>query len=94
MVREADYVLQMRQSKRGCLGRFHAICVAAMTDMPFSAWPANTWKNEGIMRDMGNQFNYHHNYKMAVTCVPMEVNPSVTEYAREAQQSVNNQPGG
>ena len=34
-------------------GRFHGICLSAMLGKSFSAYQSNSWKNLGIMKDMG-----------------------------------------
>lgn len=39
--------------KKILTGRFHGICMALIYGVPLTAYPSNTWKNLGLMRDAG-----------------------------------------
>ncbi len=96
------YVNSMSDYRRACCGRFHAICAAAMLGMPFSAWPSNTWKNKGIMADMGISELYADQYdgsarrmpvihrEHAMRIVPDQLSDSVVRYVDDAVTSINN----
>jgi hypothetical protein len=85
-----DYVRFMVQSKRLCLGRFHAVCLAAKFGIPFSSWDSNTWKIEGIMRDMGVSKYHFKTFAEAYENVPTESDASVIKYAQDAPVRVEN----
>ncbi len=60
-----QFLTYLARADEALLGRFHAICAAAMMRVPFVAWRANTWKNAGIMRDMGLSHEYRPEYEVA-----------------------------
>ena len=84
------FVENMAAHKRACCGRFHAICVAAMIGIPFSAWRSNTWKNKAIMLDMGIPELYAHTQSDAFMLVPDSASDSVADYAHKAVKKINN----
>lgn len=88
-VRDLDYLTMLGLSSSACVGRFHALCVSAMLGLPFSAWSANTWKNQGIMVDMQVQHNYYATYRDAVLHVPKEPSATVAAYVDSAEIRVN-----
>lgn len=45
------FIEEMGGATRVCAGRFHAICLAMLWGMPFSAYPSNTHKIEGMLTD-------------------------------------------
>lgn len=93
LVRNPQYLMELALSEEALLGRFHAICVAAMMRIPFVAWRANTWKNAGIMRDMGLGFNYRPDYEAArdsIDTYGVRIWPEETDvYVEDAHRKVN-----
>ena len=86
---EPQFIEKMSAYERACCGRFHAICVAAMLNMPFSAWSSNTWKNEAIMADMGIPDLYADSQRAALIRIPDECSDSVARYVTEAKIKIN-----
>lgn len=86
---DKDYLTMLALSETACLGRFHAICAAAIMGIPFTAWPANTWKNESIMADMGNFRNYYLTYDNAVMADIYDNRLQVAEYVEQATKDVD-----
>ena len=84
-----DFLGTFGRHKRAVCGRFHAICLAAMLDKPFSAFPANTHKNKGIMHDMGISHLYFENLADARESVPAELAESARVYVTEARRSIH-----
>jgi hypothetical protein len=79
-------------SKDALLGRFHAICCAAMMRIPFVAWRANTWKNAGLMQDMDMSYKYRPEYEDAKALIDV-IGPGysigVDLYVEDAHRKVN-----
>jgi len=86
---EPRFVEKMSAYKRACCGRFHAICIAAMLDMPFSAWASNTWKNEAIMADMGVPELYTDRQRASLDLIPDVCPESVASYVSNAKARIN-----
>jgi len=84
-----DFVNTLAKSADACLGRFHGICLAAMLGIPFSAWRSNTWKNEGIMHDMGISDLYAEDMVDALELVPQTLRESVHIYVQQARHSID-----
>lgn len=68
-------------------GRFHAACLAILGNKPFSAWPSNTWKTEGMMLDAGLIEHYHPDRETATQNVPETSNSG--EYLRDARSRIS-----
>ena len=65
-------------------GRFHGICLSAMMGKPFSGYTSNSWKNLGIMTDMGAEGLYWESRAGAHLNVPSVIPKSVIKYAVDA----------
>ncbi len=76
-------------SAQAALGRFHAIAIAAIAGIPFSAWAANTWKNEGIMTDMSISQHYYELPEDAIVNTPITSEDSVDEYVDVARLKIH-----
>ncbi len=87
--RAPQFVRTLLSAKHAALGRFHAVCLAAMAGVPFSAWKANTWKMEGIMADMGASDHYYDEPLDAIENIPATMPDSVGEYAEQAKLKIN-----
>lgn len=68
-------------------GRFHAACLAIATGKPFSCYPSNTWKTEGMMRDAGLR-NYYKTKNEAVAMCPVRSDLKAAQYLIEARQKI------
>ncbi len=88
-VRAPEFVQALLGSKTACLGRFHAIAIAAMANIPFSAYPANTWKNQGVMFDMGASENYFGTVEEAQDKIPTETLESIQTYVEDAPKKIS-----
>jgi len=82
--KDPEFVQKLSQSENAVCGRFHALCIAAMLDIPFSVYPGNTHKIEGIMRDMRASENYHATAEAAHANIPETVSSTVQAYVRDA----------
>lgn len=49
----ADYIEWLAQHRRIVCGRYHAAVACCVLGIPFTCWPSNTWKIEGMLEDMG-----------------------------------------
>ena len=87
--RAPQFVEKLCSARRASLGRFHAVCIAAMVGVPFSAWAANTWKIEGIMADMGASEHFYQDPLVAIENIPDTMPDSVGEYATSAKLKIN-----
>jgi len=47
-----DYLRWLSQYRRIVCGRYHAAVACCVLGIPFSCWPSNTWKIEGMLDDM------------------------------------------
>lgn len=57
------YLYQAARYGTWYTGRFHGICLAVLWDVPFYAYGSNTWKNQGIMRDLDLGYIYRDDWK-------------------------------
>lgn len=89
-LRAADrkYLLKVVEGRGLYTGRFHGACVAAMMNQPFACWPSNTWKTEGLLKDMGIPEHYHCTWQRACDDVPRVLAESVIEYVVKAPQTI------
>ena len=51
--RASDYLHWLSQYRRMVCGRYHAAVACIVLGIPFTCWPSNTWKIEGMLDDMG-----------------------------------------
>jgi hypothetical protein len=82
------YLREMGRFARLCVGRFHAAVAASVLGIPFSTWPSNTHKTEGMMHDMGVLHLHAATQDEAAAICPRAVDPKVTRYAAEAHAKV------
>lgn len=82
------YLNQLRAWPGLTIGRFHGICFASIIGIPFNAYPSNTHKNEGILRDMGIPELYYDSVNEAINHVPEKMNPSVVQYVQKAPKLI------
>jgi hypothetical protein len=48
-----DYLRWLSQHRRMVCGRYHAAVACGVLGIPFTCWPSNTWKIEGMLDDIG-----------------------------------------
>ena len=87
---DSRFIERMATYRGACCGRFHAICVAAMLGVPFSAWRSSTWKNKAIMLDMGIPELYADGQGDALLLIPDKVADSVVRYVLNAAKKIDN----
>lgn len=84
-----SYLDYLARHQRLCVGRFHAVCACAVLGIPFASYEANTWKIQGIMRDMGAARLHFPTRKAALkAAASATVEPSVTTYAMSATSKI------
>jgi hypothetical protein len=49
----ADYLHWLSRHRRMVCGRYHAAVACSVLGIPFTCWPSNTWKIDGMLEDMG-----------------------------------------
>jgi hypothetical protein len=76
-------MLLIRHTAVAC-GRFHAALCCARLGIPFSVYPANTWKNRGLMLDMGLQHLYCETKQDAMERIPEEFPDNARRYVERA----------
>ena len=75
--------------KRLCVGRFHGAVAAACLGIPFSTWPSNTHKIQGLMKDMGVSHHHYDNKKDAMANVPFTLDPCVPFFCDQAEAAIH-----
>jgi hypothetical protein len=88
-VRDERYVEVLKGHSRAVLGRFHAIALAAMLEIPFSAYGSNTHKNVALMRDMGIEHLYRPTLEEAEGIIPSWHENSIRDYVEQARITIN-----
>ncbi len=87
-----SYQLWLKSLELYVTGRFHGVCLAAMTGTPFLALPSNSHKIEGILKDMDcselliNSVDEINAKKE----IAIELIPKAHKYAVEAKQKIEN----
>jgi hypothetical protein len=84
----SNFIRSMCQYKRICSGRHHGVAVAAILNKPFSAWPSNTHKIEGMMTDMGVEKFHFKNQFEAIKNIPIKPIPAVADYVKNARLKI------
>lgn len=82
------FVRDIMKYKRVAAGRFHAAVLCAIFDIPFATWDSNSWKTDGMMKDMGVPHLHFRNADEALQNVPPQVQPTVREFAMEAPSRI------
>lgn len=85
---EAPFVEVAQTYKRWCTGRFHGICLAMITNTPFSAYHTHTHKNQGIMFDAGLSEYIYPTREEAALNVPMVAPPQQAAYLLDARKRI------
>ncbi|MDP4611534.1 MAG: polysaccharide pyruvyl transferase family protein [Opitutales bacterium] len=83
-----DYLHYLTSHKRMCIGRFHAVIAASVLEIPFSCWDSNTWKTEGLMKDMGVAHLHFSSRKEAMANVPLEFPSEIRQFSQDARLRV------
>lgn len=69
-------------------GRFHAACLAIVTDKPFTCYPSNTHKTKGMMLDAGLD-NYYEMQQQAMDCCPPMPDPQAQVFLGDARRRID-----
>jgi hypothetical protein len=85
-----SYIPELLKYKRICCGRFHSVAACAVLGIPFSAWPSNTHKIEGMMEDMGVLEHFYYLKEDALENVPVDFNGNIALYSDLAQVDITN----
>lgn len=88
-MRPRDFFAAVSNYRRIATGRFHGIMVCATLEIPFSAFPSNTHKNQGVMEDMGVRHLYFETVERAKERAPFAFDLCIRAYVREAYGRVN-----
>lgn len=79
------FIPQMCQYRRWCIGRFHAVVVASILQIPFSVWPSSTHKMIGLLTDMGVSHLHFKTKGEALKHVPEAADERIIKYVAEAR---------
>lgn len=82
------YLNELSRYRRLCIGRFHAAVAASVLRIPFSTWPSNTFKIEGMMQDMGVLHLHRETREEAAAICPSELDARIAAYADAARLRV------
>lgn len=80
-----DYLNFLSSHRRIAVGRFHAAICCSVMGIPFSTWDSNTWKTEGLMRDMGVSELHFASRDLALANVPLTFSPEIADFAEKAR---------
>ena len=83
------YLSNISQYEKLCVGRFHALIVASVLGIPFSAWKPTTHKNIGILTDMGVPHLYFETQQEALENIPDDFDERIAEYVEQAQLKID-----
>jgi hypothetical protein len=88
----ADYLRWLSQHRRIVCGRYHAAVACCVLGIPFSCWPSNTWKIEGMLQDLGLPHLHFKSQQEAVQSCPVSFIPEwkerIDSYVRGAQTKI------
>ena len=84
-----EFIPQLCQYNKLCIGRFHAVVAAAVLQIPFSVWQSNSHKMIGMLTDMGVPQLHFNNKVQAMANVPVEFDERIAEYVVGAQQKID-----
>lgn len=88
-IQDADsYLTELCKYQRVVCGRFHAAVACAVLGIPFSTWPSNTHKMEGLMEDMGLMRYHWPKQEYSEAHCPVALDERVTEYCDNAYQEI------
>jgi hypothetical protein len=82
------YLTMLQRHQRVATGRFHTTAACAALGIPFSCYPSNTHKLEGMLHDMGLPHLFFKTHKEAVENCPLGTSPEATAYAESAKQQI------
>ena len=79
------FLQEFGSAESACTGRYHGACLALLWNMPFSCWPTNSHKTEGMLRDARASHLYFPDQTAALEGIQAF---DSTEYVAFAQRSV------
>jgi hypothetical protein len=87
-----EYIQWLDQHCRVVCGRYHAAVACCVLGIPFSCWPSNTWKIEGMLDDIGLPHLCFATREQAMQNCPMswdnEASQRIGRYVDCAQQKI------
>jgi hypothetical protein len=87
---DEDFIQKFGESRIGCVGRFHAACLAMTWNMPFTAYPSNTHKTLGMLEDAGKRYLYGGSKQEAFEILgEMTGENDFTGYVEDARQKID-----
>ncbi len=84
----ADYLDQLSSYRRICTGRFHTIIACSVLGIPFSAWPSNSHKIEGLLKDMNVEYLLGKDRSEAAAKCPVYCDEKIGKYVDSAKQRI------
>jgi len=83
-----DYLNFLASHRRMAVGRFHAAVCCSVMGIPFSTWDSNTWKTEGMMKDMNVGHLHFNSRDEALANAPREFLPEIVEFRVKAKAQI------
>lgn len=83
-----DYLNFLASHRRMAIGRFHAAVCCSVMGIPFSTWDSNTWKTEGMMKDMNVGHLHFNSRDEALANAPREFPPQIAEFRGRAKRRI------
>lgn len=84
-----EYLFTISQYKRLCIGRFHALVAASVLGIPFTTWPSNTHKIQGILQDMKVPHLFFKTQEEALINTPSFFDEKISIYVEQTQKKIN-----
>jgi Polysaccharide pyruvyl transferase len=84
----ADYLNQLSSFGRICTGRFHAVVACSVLGIPFSAWPSNSHKIEGLLKDMDVEYLLGRDRSEAAAKCPVYCDEKIGKFVDSAKQRI------
>lgn len=84
----SDYLTKLCQYRRIATGRYHSAIACMVLRIPFCAWPSNTWKIEGMMKDAHAPELCASDYQTARATCPTACSERTIHYASEARKRI------
>lgn len=85
-----DYLAEISNYSRLCIGRFHSVVISSLLEIPFSTWDSNTHKIKGMLTDMGISYYHFDTKEKALANVPTVFDKKIEKYVKQAQVKIEN----
>jgi hypothetical protein len=88
-----DYLHWLSRHRRVVCGRYHSAVACSVLGIPFTCWPSNTWKIEGMLEDMGVPELLFQTQQEAVANCPIsfgeEIKKKISRYVATARRKID-----